>query len=141
MMEVAFMKTHEDAKLPERGKPGDAGVDLFAVEYTKIYPGESKKIATGVAVELPIGMYGRVAGRSGLAFKHDIWAFEGTVDENYRGEIGVLLMNTGLTYYEVFPGDRVAQLIVIPYLLTKPYFTDKLSDTVRGEQGYGSSGR
>lgn len=140
-MELLFKKLDEMAELPKRGKPGDAGLDLCSIEHVTLLPNELKAVRTGLAVELPDGHFGRVSGRSGMAFKNGILAFEGTIDENYRGEMNVLLMNCCGYAYDVLPGDKIAQLIVIPYSLLRPAFTDELSNTERGSDGFGSSGR
>lgn len=140
-MELLFKKLDESAILPTRGKPGDAGLDLYSIEHVNLLPGEMLPVRTGLAVQLPEGHYGAVKGRSGLAFKDAITAFDGTVDENYRGEIRALLINISDRVYDIYPGDRIAQLIVVPYKTLKPAFTDELSNTERGMDGFGSSGR
>lgn len=141
VIELCFKKLDEAAKLPVRGKPGDAGLDLHSIEHVTLLPGEMLPVRTGLAVELPSGTFGAVRGRSGMAFKEAITAFEGTIDAGYRGEINVLLLNSSDRVYEIYPGDRIAQIVVVPYLVTKPVFVSELSDTERGSNGYGHTGR
>jgi dUTP pyrophosphatase len=152
MDDIKFKKLHDDAILPKRNKIDDAGLDIYAVEDVEIQPSEidrnivgvkigRAKIPTGIAVEIPTGHYGKIVGRSGLAFNKDIICFEGTIDSPYRGELGVLLYNlTGRPYF-VRKGDRVAQLIVSKCDLPIPTWADELSIGSRGEDGLGSSGK
>lgn len=149
---LKFKKLHEDAILPTRNKEDDAGLDIYAVEDVEIPPSEidrnmvgvrigRARVQTGIAVEIPKRYYGKVTGRSGLAFEDDIICFVGTVDSPYRGEVGVLLYNlTGRPYF-VRKGDRVAQLVIERCELPTPEWSDELSVGSRGEDGYGSSGR
>lgn len=149
---LKFKKLHEDAILPTRNKHNDSGLDLYAVEDIEIPPSEvdksfvgvrigRAKIPTGIAVDIPDGHDGKIRGRSGLAFNDDIICFEGTIDAPYRGELGVLLYNLTGRPYRVRKGDRVAQLVINKCELPTPEWSDELSISVRGENGYGSSGR
>lgn len=152
MYDLPFKKLHPDAKLPKRNNAEDAGLDIYAVEDVEIPPSEidrnmigvkigRARIPTGIAVEIPSGRYGKIVGRSGMAFNDDIICFEGTIDSPYRGELGVLLFNlTGRPYF-VRKGDRVAQLVIKQYDSTTPVWKDELSITNRGEDGFGESGR
>jgi dUTP pyrophosphatase len=152
MYDLEFNKRHEDAILPKRNNTDDAGLDIYAVEDVEIPPSEidrnmigvkigRARIPTGIAVKIPTGRYGKIVGRSGLAFNDDIICFEGTIDSQYRGELGVLLFNlTGRPYF-VRKGDRVAQLVITQCDLPKPAWVDDLGITNRGEDGFGESGR
>lgn len=152
-MEVLkFKRLHEDAILPTRNNEDDAGLDLYAVEDIEIPPSEvdnsfvgvrigRAKVPTGIAVDIRTGFDGKIKGRSGLAFNKDIICFEGTIDAPYRGELGVLLYNLTGRPYQVRKGDRVAQLVINPCELPKPEWADELSFGIRGEDGFGDSGR
>ena len=139
-MALRVKLTHPDAKLPTRGSLSAAGLDLYSVEKYRLAPGERRLIHTGVNVAVPSGFYGRVAPRSGLALKFGIDTLAGVVDSDYRGEVGVILLNTGTQNFPIEVGDRIAQL-VIEAILTPPIVqVDDLDDTSRGEGGYGSTG-
>ncbi len=131
------------ALVPVYAHPGDAGADLVATETVRIGPGERALIGTGVRIALPDGYVAFVVPRSGLAAKHGITVLNspGTVDAGYRGEIKVTLLNTDTaTAFDVAPGDRIAQLIVmaVPRVTFLP--VDVLPESVRGEDGFGSTG-
>lgn len=143
-MDLRFRKLSEDAILPGRATPGDAGLDLHAAESAHIGPGERWKVKTGLAVEIPDGHAGLVVPRSGLAFEHGISLVNapGLIDPGYRGEIGVLLLNTDpAETFRVEPGDRIAQLVIVPFVVAEPVASKELSDSERGEGGFGSTGR
>lgn len=144
-MKIRFKKLHRDAIIPTRANPNDAGLDIYALEDVLIHPtirsiGQAR-IPTGIAVEIPEGYYGKVSSRSGLAFKHGIFSFDGTIDSGYRGEIGVLLYNTTDQRYRIHKGDRIAQLLIIPCAVMDPVEVRELSDSHRGSNGFGSSGK
>lgn len=134
----------EGAQLPTRAHEGDAGLDLYACESAHIGPGERWGVGTGVGVEIPEGHAGLVLPRSGLARDHGIALVNapGLIDSGYRGELRVLLLNTDpADTFRVEPGDRIAQLVVTPIATPEPVEAPALSDSVRGEGGFGSSGR
>ena len=128
------------AKVPERKYDTDAGLDLFSPISVTLLPGQRETIDTGICIELPANTFGRITGRSGLAKKHGIEVFPGTVDEGYRGSIGITLQNRSDQTYRIITGDKIAQLIVIPCLYIRPLVVDSLSESERGENGFGSSG-
>jgi dUTP pyrophosphatase len=133
----------ERARLPSRAHDGDAGLDLYAVEAAVLGPGERASVGTGIAVEIPPGQAGLVVPRSGLAARHGISVVNapGLIDAGYRGEIRVLLLNTDREQaFEVNPGDRIAQLVLIRVELPEPVEADSLTDSARGAGGFGSSG-
>jgi dUTP pyrophosphatase len=137
-------KLNDDAVLPSRAHEGDAGLDLYASEAAHIGPGERWSVGTGVAVEIPEGHAGLVLPRSGLAREHGIALVNapGLIDSGYRGELRVLLLNTDpAETFRVEPGDRIAQLVLTPIALAEPVETTALSESARGEGGFGSSGR
>jgi dUTP pyrophosphatase len=132
------------ATLPSKAHPGDAGYDLHAAEAVTIGPGERASVGTGIAIELPPRHAGLVLPRSGLAARHGIALVNapGLIDEGYRGEVRVLLLNTDRAEpFEVAPGDRIAQLLVTPVAGPDVVEADELGATVRGVGGFGSSGR
>jgi dUTP pyrophosphatase len=130
--------------MPSRAHEGDAGLDLRASESARVEPGERASVGTGVAVEIPPGHAGLVLPRSGLAARHGIALVNspGLIDAGYRGEIRVLILNTdqGATF-EVAPGDRIAQLLVVPFAEAEPVVAAELAESARGAGGFGSSGR
>ena len=126
---------------PTRAHPTDAGLDLRAKERVKIWPGMSATIDTGVHVELPPGYYGKIESKSGLNVKHSIVSCGGTIDEPYRGSIVVKLYNFGDKAYVFEPGEKVAQLVIQPYIAPGIEISDTLSESDRGSDGFGSSGK
>lgn len=121
-----------------------AGLDIRSNnELLLITPGQIIDIETQLAVEIPKGHFGMVVARSGLAFKHQIKLINdvGIIDEDYRGNIGIRLINEGMKDYYIAPGDRIAQMIIIPYIQVEPEYVDELEETERGERGFGHSGR
>lgn len=135
------VKLDDGAFMPTRAHPTDAGLDLRAKERMKIWPGQSAIIDTGVHIELPPGYYGKIESKSGLNVNHDIVSCGGTIDEPYRGSIVVKLYNLGDTAYVFHPGDKVAQLVIQPYIAPELEIVDELSETDRGSDGFGSSGK
>jgi dUTP pyrophosphatase len=140
MAVLKVKKLHPDALLPSRKRAGDAGLDLYSVEEVLLNPGEWKAVPTGVAVEIPEGYFGLIKDRSGLALKHAVHCLAGVVDENYRGEIKVVLINLGDKPVRLEKGSRVAQMVLVPYLKTQVVEVEELSHTERGRQGFGSTG-
>jgi dUTP pyrophosphatase len=143
-VDLPVVKLKEGAKLPSRAHEGDAGLDLHACEAAHIGPGERWSVATGVAVEIPAGHAGLVLPRSGLARKHGISLVNapGLIDSGYRGEICVLLLNTDpAETFRIEAGDRIAQLVVSPVAELVPVAAAELTESARGEGGFGSSGR
>lgn len=130
------------SKLPEYANAGDAGMDLFSVDDVDIKPGGRVMVRTGIEIELPPKTEAQIRPRSGLALKHGITVLNtpGTIDEGYRGEIGVILINLGESSYSVSKGDRIAQIVVKPVYTVKLVEVDALTDSKRGERGFGSSG-
>jgi len=142
-LEVRLLRP--DAQPPARTRAGDAAYDLHAVEPFSLVPGERAVVPTGVAVAVPEGAAGLVVPRSGLAAKHGISVVNGPglIDPSYRGEVKVVLVNLGHESYEGAPGDRIAQLLLVPCLTPEVRTVDELppSRDGRGEAGFGSSGR
>jgi dUTP pyrophosphatase len=138
-LEIALL--HPDAIPPQRVRPGDAGYDLRATERVSIPQEGTRLIGTGIAIALPDGVAGLVTPRSGLAVEHGITVLNapGLIDPNYRGEIKVPLYNTG-ERYTVEIGDRIAQLLLVPFWAPALQVVDALGETERGTNGFGSSG-
>ncbi len=139
-MKLKVKRLHPEAKLPVRKREGDAGLDLYSVEEVVLKPGQWVAVPTGIAVEIPEGHFGLIKDRSGLALKHALHCLAGVVDENYRGEIKVVLINLGNEEVKLEKGTRIAQLLIVPYTKVEPVEVEVLSDTERGEKGFGSSG-
>jgi dUTP pyrophosphatase len=136
---------HPGAHPPARTRPGDAGLDLRCAEAFRLWPGERATVPTGVALALPPGVAGMVLPRSGLAARHGIALVNspGLIDPNYRGEIRVVLVNLGDARFEARAGDRIAQLVLVPFLAADACVVDELpaAPDDRGDNGFGSSGR
>jgi dUTP pyrophosphatase len=132
-----------DLPLPTYQTEGAAGLDLRADEACTLAPGERRLVPTGIAVELPPGHEGQVRPRSGLAARHGIGMVNapGTIDHDYRGEVGVLLVNLGGEPFQVRRGDRIAQLVVAPVVRVEVRLVEALSETGRGDGGFGSTGK
>jgi dUTP pyrophosphatase len=142
-MNLPVVRLDPRASLPRRAHPGDAGLDLFALEAAVLEPGERVSVATGIAVEIPPGQAGLVLPRSGLAARHGISVVNapGLIDSGYRGEISVLLLNTDRrARFELAAGDRIAQLVLVRVETPAPSEVDALSVSERGTGGFGSSG-
>ena len=157
-MKINFTKTSDFAICPQRNTPTDAGFDLFSIETCVIKPLERKLVNTGIKIEIPDGYYGRIAPRSGLAFKKGIDVMAGVIDSGYRGEVKVLLINLcqpsnprgEISSYESFfgpldkfsvsQGERIAQLIIEKCYDADWEETESLNESKRNEGGFGSSG-
>ena len=138
------VKTHDakDLPLPSRQTPQSAGLDLYANVNMVIRKGERALVPTGIRVALPFGYEAQVRPRSGLALKHGVTVLNapGTVDADYRGEVGVILVNLGQEDFAVARGDRIAQMVIAKVEMVEFTEVDGLPDTLRGDGGYGSTG-
>ena len=141
-LKVAFRKLHPAAVLPSYAHEGDAGMDLSSVEEVTVPPHGRALVATGLAIELPLGTEAQVRPRSGLAAKYGITVLNapGTIDAGYRGEIKVIILNTDVAEFRVEPGMRIAQLVVAPVAQVQVSWTEQLGESDRGTSGFGSSG-
>lgn len=137
---LLFKRLHAEAKLPTRGSARAAGLDLCSVERLTIPSGGRAAVRTGLAVAIPVGFYGRVAPRSGLAVRQGVDVLAGVIDSDYRGEILCALVNLGEEPFEVEPGARVAQLVVEAIALPRAEWAEDLDETERGAGGFGSTG-
>jgi dUTP pyrophosphatase len=160
---IHFKKFDSRAKMPTQATEGDAGYDLYALDYTIINPFERKVVSTGIGIEIPKGYYGRIAPRSGLAVKKGIDVMAGVVDCGYRDQLGVVLINLNMLdclkqfcynptdaynmlfgpagKFEIQPGDKIAQIIFEKCHSAEWVEVNELSTSERGTGGFGSSGR
>lgn len=140
-MKIKMVADREEL-VPKYQTAGAAGVDLMAAESALIEPGQTVKVRTGVSLSIPPGYEGQVRPRSGLAFRYGITVLNapGTIDSDYRGEICVLLHNTGADLVGFSEGDRIAQLVIAPVTQAEFVEVATLSETKRGDGGFGSTG-
>ncbi|MGB3787086.1 MAG: dUTP diphosphatase [Phormidesmis sp.] len=141
-MKIKILRLAENAKLPKYEHDDDSGMDLYAIAPQTIHPGETALISTGIAIELPANTEAQVRPRSGLALNHGITVLNtpGTVDAGYRGEVRVILINHGKQPFEIEAGMRIAQMVIVPIIRAEVEEVADLSESVRGEGGFGSSG-
>ncbi len=144
-MELKIKKLTETAKLPERGSVSAAGYDLFADvgKETEVPPHETVMIGTGLALAVPEGYFGGIFARSGLSAKEGLRPANctGVVDADYRGEVKVALHNDGNNARKILPGQKIAQLVILPFLPVSFVETEQLEETARGAGGFGSTGK
>lgn len=141
-MKIKVLKVSESAIIPKYEHPNDSGLDLISIDELEIPSGESRLVHTGISIELPQGTEGQIRPRSGLALNHQITVLNtpGTVDEGYRGEIGVILINHGKNTFKVTKGMKIAQMVIAPVIRVEVEEVDTLSNTSRGVGGFGSTG-
>lgn len=141
-MTLKIIRIREDAVVPRYAHADDSGLDLFAVEPVTLAPGASALVKTGIKIQLPRDTEAQIRPRSGLAYKNGITVLNtpGTIDEGYRGEIGVILINHSREDFLIEPGMKIAQMVIMPVLRPRVVETDALSDTRRGGGGFGSTG-
>ncbi|MBD2106942.1 dUTP diphosphatase [Nodosilinea sp. FACHB-13] len=141
-MKLKIRRIHELAILPSYAHAGDAGMDLCSIEDVEIAAGDTALIHTGIEIELPQGTEAQIRPRSGLALKHSVTVLNtpGTIDEGYRGEIGIILINHSKHAFQVVKGMKIAQMVIKPVFQVEIEETDELTQTLRGPQGFGSTG-
>jgi dUTP pyrophosphatase len=141
-MKLLVEKTNDKAIIPFIAHEGDAGMDLFSIEEAILKPMERKLIHTGIKIQLPKNTEAQIRPRSGLALKNGITVLNtpGTIDEGYRGEIGIILINLSDTEFKVEEGMKIAQMVIKPTLTLDVEEVTKLNETSRGEGGFGSTG-
>ena len=137
---VKIKKLDKDAKIPIHATEQAAGCDFYSLENVNLKPGETKKVSTGVAVEIPFGHYMRIEDRSGMAIK-GIHKVAGIIDSDYRGEVCIVLHNTTSEPYNIEKHDRIAQGIITPVSQADFEEVSELSETKRGEGGFHSTGK
>ena len=143
--DIKFLKTHPDAVLPERNHKhpftGDSGYDVTAVEDTVIPARGAVVVPVGLKLAyLPPGVWIRIESRSGLQFKYGLQAFNGIIDNQYRGDLGIRMLNHSDNDYTVKKGDRVAQFVLYSLIAATPFWAEEVHETERGDKGFGSSG-
>jgi len=141
LLEINVKKLSENATIPTQGTKFAAGYDLYAVEDTVVVCGARKLIKTNISMEIAPGYYGRIAPRSGLAYKNGIDVLAGVIDSDYRGDIGVILYNTDKNIdFEIKKGNRIAQIIFEACYSATLNTVENLDNTLRQGGGYGSTG-
>ncbi len=141
-MKLKILQVHELAIIPQYAHESDAGLDLFSIDELEINPGESQLIHTGISIELPEKTEAQIRPRSGLALNHKITVLNapGTIDEGYRGEIGVILINHGQISFKVTRGMKIAQMVIAPVIRVEIEEVKFLSSSSRADNGFGSTG-
>lgn len=141
-VQVRVKRLNPEAKIPKTAKVGDVAFDLYSVIDYEIKPGERYAVPTGIAVEIPVGYEGQVRPRSGLALKEGLTVLNtpGTIDSGYRGEVKIIMINQGDTAFQITKGMRISQLAIRPVPEVSFIEVDELTDTDRGEGGFGSTG-
>lgn len=140
MASLLVKKLVNNAAIPSRGSEGAAGYDISSVEDVVIPAMGRVAVSTGISIRVPDGTYGRIAPRSGLAYKYGIDVLAGVIDSDYTGEVKVILYNSGERDYIVKPGDRVAQLVLEQIVTPDVAVVLDMNDTARGSGGFGSTG-
>ena len=140
MIKIKVKKLKENAIIPKYAHDGDAAMDLFSTENYTISAGKRNLVSTGIAMELPQGYFSSIRGKSGLAYKKGICILGGVIEWTYRGEYGVIVLNTGDEDFEIKKGDKVAQVVISPVAKVEIEEVKELSETNRGVGGFGSTG-
>jgi len=141
MVKISFKSLNADAKLPTKAHSNDTGWDVYCTDNVDIKPGESKIVPIGLQLAfITPGHWILVCCRSGLGFKHNLTVHPGVIDEGYRGSLDILFRNLDLERtYSFKKGDKVAQLVIFENIQTSVEWTDQISETARGDKGFGSS--
>ena len=140
-MQIKIKKLHDDAIVPTYGNPGDAGMDIYAVEDVVFLPGEQKRIHTGIAFEIPHGYVGLVWDKSGISFNQGLKIVGGVIDAGFRGELVASMINLSGVEQKIQKGQKFTQMLIQPVALCDIVETDTLSDSIRGEGREGSTGK
>ncbi len=140
---LKVVRIHEEARLPYRANEGDAGLDIYAIEQEIIQPGETALVRTGIQIELPEGTEAQIRPRSGLALNHSVTVLNspGTIDEGFRGELQIILINHGKAAFKVERQMRIAQMVIAPVMQVHVEEASELSESLRGQGGFGSTGK
>lgn len=140
MINIKVRKLKENAIVPRYAHEGDVGMDLFSAENYMVPAGKRQLVSTGIAMELPEGYFSSIRGRSGLAYKKGICILGGVIEWTYRGEYGVIVLNSGDEDFDIKAGDRIAQVIIAPVATADVEVVEELSETIRGSGAWGSTG-
>ncbi len=139
-MNVKVKKINKEAKIPLRGHKGDAGLDLFSIQDCQLAPFESRPISTGIKLAIPEGYVGLIWDKSGVSLQ-SVHSLAGVIDAGYRGEVKVVLINLGKNIFKIERGMKIAQLLVQPIMNPTVVEVQSLDETIRGEKGFGSTGK
>ncbi len=142
-MKIKIKKIHSDAIIPKYAHKGDSGMDVYSIEEFKLKTLERKLVKTGLSFEIPIGYEIQTRPKSGLAIKYGITIVNapGTIDSCYRGELGIILMNTDKETYLIKKGEKIAQIVLQKVEEMEFIETENLDSTSRGDKGFGSTGQ
>jgi dUTP pyrophosphatase len=140
MVKVKVKKLKESAVVPTYAHVGDAAMDLCSAEDYVVLSGKRQLISTGIAMELPVGYWANIRGKSGLAYKKGISILGGVIECTYRGEYGVVLLNTGEEDFEIKAGDKIAQVVIAPVATAEIEEVGELDESDRGDRAWGSTG-
>jgi|SRR3989344_1672609 len=140
-MELRVKKADPEAKLPAYAHSNDAGMDLYSLEEVEVPPGESRRIRSGVTMEIPEGYVGLCWDKSGLSMNHGIKVLAGVIDSGFRGELVMAVINLGKEAYTFKKGDKVMQMLMQKVEQVEITEVNELSDSARGEKGFGSTGK
>ncbi len=139
-MNIEIQQLDDAAIIPEIAHTGDAGMDLFSIETVDLAPGQRLAIKTGIALAIPDGYVGLVWDKSGRALKDGLTTLAGVIDATYRGEVQVVLLNVADSAITISAGEKIAQLLIQPVVAPTLHVVETLSDTTRGDGGFGSTG-
>lgn len=140
MVKLKVKRINSEAKVPHYELANSAGLELSSTHHACLEQGQRMLIKTGIAIEIPEGYVGLIWPRSGLSIKKGTDILAGVIDSNYRGEIGIVLLNTGYDDLIVKPGERIAQLLIQPIVNVEVEEVEILTDSIRGNKGFGSTG-
>ncbi len=140
-MKINIKKLHHEAKLPAYAHSGDAGMDFFALEKTVILPNKRVLVKTGISIEIPEGYVGLIWDKSSISFKYGLKTVGGVIDAGYRGEVGIVIINTSNQEYIFEAGHKIAQMLIQKVEHVEILETIELTETKRGSGGFGSTGK
>ena len=140
MVTIKIKKLKENAIIPSYAHQGDAGLDIFSAEDYVVPTGKRQLVSTGIAMEYPEGYFTSIRGKSGLAVKKGICILGGVVEHTYRGEYGVIVLNSGDEDFIIKAGDKIAQVLIQPIVSAEIEKVEELGDSIRGDGAFGSTG-
>ncbi|MEI6022724.1 MAG: dUTP diphosphatase [bacterium] len=140
-MELKIKKLDSEAKMPTKGHPGDAGIDFYTLEEVVFLPGQQLRVCTGIALEIPRGYVGLVWDKSSISFNNNLKTVGGVIDAGFRGEFIIGMINMSSETRTIAKGQKIAQMIIQKFEDCDLVEVAELSDTVRGEGGFGSTGK
>ncbi len=140
VIKVKIKKLKENAIVPRYAHEGDAAMDLFSTENYLVLAGTRQLVSIGIAMELPEGYFASIRDKSGLAYRKGITLLGGVIEYTYRGEYGVIVLNTGDEDFEIKAGDKIAQVVIAPVATAEVEVVEDLGETARGDGAWGSTG-